>query len=485
IQASIYLLSIWLSTTGMLMFSHSYLNMKELMPRWKTPLKVFLIVFTSFSLIIAGLLPYMVQGITQGGIGFLIPVLVGISSFVFFFLILAAVIFLPIWGIGTLRKGYEPSKYYLIATFFLFLGFLVPLGLSPFEQNLKEMGFFESIGVSTLIQGGIALQLCLFALGVGHKRNLLEKERREALEKNLAMQREINAATDRFVPYEFLRTLGRESILDVHLGDQVEKNVTVFFSDIRDYTTLSEQLTPQQNFIFLNNYLGRVGPIIKTNRGFVNQYYGDGIMALLMGAENGINSPKDSVLAALEMHKELFLYNQERQEKDRSPIRIGIGIHTGPLMLGVIGDEKRMDVGVVSDTVNTAARMEGLTKFYGSSTIVSGATFDGMADTDGLHYRFLGQVLVKGKKEPIKIYDFFDGDLEEVALKKENSLLLFQEGLSAYFAQDFKGAVKAFSDVLHIFPGDQATLFYLEKAKMYLKAGVGENWTGVEIIGSK
>ncbi|MCB0838593.1 MAG: hypothetical protein KDD99_18105, partial [Bacteroidetes bacterium] len=341
IQASIYLLSIWLSTTGMLMFSHSYLNMKELMPRWKTPLKVFLIVFTSFSLIIAGLLPYMVQGITQGGIGFLIPVLVGISSFVFFFLILAAVIFLPIWGIGTLRKGYEPSKYYLIATFFLFLGFLVPLGLSPFEQNLKEMGFFESIGVSTLIQGGIALQLCLFALGVGHKRNLLEKERREALEKNLAMQREINAATDRFVPYEFLRTLGRESILDVHLGDQVEKNVTVFFSDIRDYTTLSEQLTPQQNFIFLNNYLGRVGPIIKTNRGFVNQYYGDGIMALFMGAENGINSPKDSVLAALEMHKELFLYNQERQEKDRSPIRIGIGIHTGPLMLGVIGDEKR------------------------------------------------------------------------------------------------------------------------------------------------
>ncbi|MCB0840593.1 MAG: diguanylate cyclase, partial [Bacteroidetes bacterium] len=150
-----------------------------------------------------------------------------------------------------------------------------------------------------------------------------------------------------------------------------------------------------------------------------------------------------------------------------------------------IGDEKRMDVGVVSDTVNTAARMEGLTKFYGSSTIVSGATFDGMADTDGLHYRFLGQVLVKGKKEPIKIYDFFDGDLEEVALKKENSLLLFQEGLSAYFAQDFKGAVNAFSDVLHIFSGDQAILFYLEKAKMYLKAGVGENWTGVEIIGSK
>jgi class 3 adenylate cyclase len=482
VQASIYLSSVWLSTMGMLMFSHSYLNMKELMPRWRKPLIVFLIVFTFFSMVIAVLLPYMVDGITQGGIGILIPVLVGISSFIFFFLITAAVIFLPIWGIGTLRKGYEPAKYYLIATLFLFLGFLVPLGLSPFESELQELGILESVNVSTLIQGGIALQLCLFALGVGHKRNLLEKERREALEKNLAMQREINTATDRFVPYEFLKTLGRESILDVHLGDQVEKNVTVFFSDIRDYTTLSEQLTPQQNFIFLNNYLGRVGPIIKTNRGFVNQYYGDGIMALFMGTENGINSPKDSVLAALEMHKELFQYNLERKEKDRNPIRIGIGIHSGPLMLGVIGDEKRMDVGVVSDTVNTAARMEGLTKFYGSSTIVSGATFNGIAETDGLHYRYLGQVLVKGKKEPIKIYDFFDGDSEEIALKKESSLSIFQQGLDAYFARDFKASIKAFNDVLHIFPGDKASLYYLDKAKMYLQSGVSDDWTGVEII---
>ena len=221
----------------------------------------------------------------------------------------------PIWGFTTLKRGYAPAKYYLIATLFLFLGFLLPLALSPFEENLKALGLLEMFNISVIIEGGIALQLCLFALGVGHQRNLLEKERREALEKNLAMQQEINAATDRFVPYEFLKTLGRESILDVNLGDQVEKYVTVFFSDIRDYTTLSEQLTPQQNFIFLNNYLGRVGPIIKTNKGFVNQYYGDGIMALFMDAENGIHSPKDSLLAALEMHKELYAYNLERQEK--------------------------------------------------------------------------------------------------------------------------------------------------------------------------
>ena len=154
-------------------------------------------------------------------------------------------------------------------------------------------------------------------------------------------------------------------------------------------------------------------------------------------------------------------------------------------MLGIIGDEKRMDVGVVSDTVNTAARMEGLTKFYGASTIVSGSTFDGIAETDGLHYRFLGQVLVKGKKEPIKIYDFYDGDDERIGLKKENCQDLFKGGLNAYFARDFKTAKKAFADILKIFPEDKASQFYFEKSKTYAKTGVEEDWTGVEIIGFK
>ena len=455
------------------------------MPKWRIPLLVFLIIFTVVSLSFAGALPFLEEAVTGGAVGPLPAIILALSGLLYILMMVTAPIFLVIWGIRTLRKGYAPAKYYLIATFFLFLAFLLPIGMSPFQDSLREMGFFNMFSMSSLIEGGIALQLCLFALGVGHKRNLLEKERREALENNLAMQQEINAATDRFVPYEFLKTLGRESILEVNLGDQVEKHVTVFFSDIRDYTSLSEKLTPQQNFLFLNNYLGRVGPIIKTNRGFVNQYYGDGIMALFMDADSGINSPRDSVLAALEMHKELQHYNQERIEKQREPIRIGIGIHTGPLMLGVIGDEKRMDVGVVSDAVNTAARMEGLTKYYGSTTIVSGSTFDGIVNTDGMHYRFLGQVQVKGRTKPIKIYDFFDGDREAVALKKEQSLLLFQQGLAAYFEKDFKAAEQAFIEILQLFPEDKASKFYLDRSKAYLTSGVPEDWTGVEIISRK
>lgn len=492
IQASLYLLAVWLATIGMLMFSHAYLNMKELMPKWKKPLKIFLITFTAISLLIAGILPFFEDGEPNGGLGTALIIMFGLSLFLYFLMVVAASIFLPIWGFRTLIKGYAPAKYYLIATLFLFLGFLLPLAISPFQDSLEEMGFFNFFTMSNLIEGGIAVQLCLFALGVGHKRNLLERERREAMEGKIAMQEEkmamqeaINSATNRFVPHEFLKTLGKESIVDVNLGDQVEKYVTVFFSDIRGYTSLSEKLTPQQNFLFLNNYLGRVGPIIKTNRGFVNQYYGDGIMALFMDSDSGINSPKDSVLAALEMHKELFQYNQERISKSREPFNIGIGIHTGSLMLGVIGDEKRMDVSVVSDAVNTAARMEGLTKYYGATTIVSGSTFQGMGETDGMNYRFLGQVLVKGKNEPIKIYDFYDGDREDIGLKKENSKKLFQEGLGAYFQKDFKASKHAFTEILQHFPEDQASLSYLNKSTNYLEKGVPDTWTGVEIIERK
>ena len=120
--------------------------------------------------------------------------------------------------------------------------------------------------------------------------------------------------------------------LEVKLGDQIQDEVTVLFSDIRAYTTLSESMTPRQNFNFLNSYLSRVGPKIKENNGFVNQFLGDGIMALFQ------HHSSDAVKASVQMQKKVAEYNIERQSKGRKPIRVGIGLHTGPLMMGIIGD---------------------------------------------------------------------------------------------------------------------------------------------------
>lgn len=289
----------------------------------------------------------------------------------------------------------------------------------------------------------------------------------------------INKATARFVPYEFLRSLGKESILDVQLGDQTEKTVTVLFIDIRAYTTLSEQMTPEDNFRFLNGYLGRIGPLISDNRGFVNQYYGDGIMALFLG------SPEDAIIASINIRLRLAQYNREREEQGRVPIATGTGIHTGSLILGILGDEMHMDAGVVSDTVNTASRMEGLTKIFGVPTIVSQDSVNLLHQADHYNYRFLGNVMVKGKVEAIGIYEFFDGESAEIV---ELMLALqprFEAGIDHYFAKEFQQAATAFEEVLAKNPGDKPSQYYLAQSQRYQHSGVPDDWTGVEFMGQK
>ena len=160
----------------------------------------------------------------------------------------------------------------------------------------------------------------------------------------------------------------KKSILDIRRGDQIKKQMTVMFADVRGWTTLSESMTPQENFNFINAYLKRVSPIIKQNNGFIDQYYGDGVMALFP------DSPDDAVQAATDMHAVVNEYNRERERDGFQPIGIGVGLHIGDLMLGIIGSEVRMQGAVVADAVNLAARLEGLTRRYGSPIALSETT---------------------------------------------------------------------------------------------------------------
>ncbi|MBL7129006.1 MAG: response regulator [Ignavibacteria bacterium] len=289
----------------------------------------------------------------------------------------------------------------------------------------------------------------------------------------------INSSYERFVPHEFLRTLGHETILDVKLGDQVQKEVTIFFSDIRSYTTLSESMTPKENFNFLNSYLSRVGPIIKKNDGFVNQYYGDGIMALFLG------KTEKAVTASIEIQKEVLKYNVSRMNKGRKPIIIGVGLHTGLLMLGIIGDELRLDTGVVSDSVNTASRMEGLSKFYSASIIISEMTLSNIDNPDKYNHRFLGKVQVKGKKDIVSVYEFYDGDPEEIKKLKIETKSDFEEGLNLYFKILFADAAVFFKKVVDQNPNDRAARLYLEHCAHFMVQGVPDDWTGIELMVSK
>ena len=285
-----------------------------------------------------------------------------------------------------------------------------------------------------------------------------------------------NKAYTRFVPKEFLNFLSRKSIIDIKLGDQVQKEMTVLFSDIRSFTTLSEQMTPEENFNFINSYLKRMNPIIEYHNGFIDKYIGDAIMALFA------RSPEDAIRSAIQMQKAILAYNQDRIEKNFEIIKIGVGLHTGMLMLGVIGGEERMESTVISDAVNLASRLEGLTKVYGALILTSEATFLKANGPEKFKYRRLGKVKVKGKQEPVVVIDILDGQSDfwlDVYLQTKAD---FEKALTHYETKEFKEAAVLFESILDINLSDVAARFYLQKSLYYQTHGLPEDWDGSEAV---
>jgi adenylate cyclase len=290
---------------------------------------------------------------------------------------------------------------------------------------------------------------------------------------------QLNTAYERFVPREFLGFLDKQSVVDLLLGDHVERDLTILFSDIRDFTTISEQMTAEENFQFINTYLGRMGPIVRQHQGFIDKYIGDAIMALFpRHADNALQ-------AAIMMLRVLADYNQARQATGKLPIQIGIGINTGLAMLGIIGEHGRMDGTVISDAVNLASRLEGLTKRYKASILVSEPLLTRLARPEQYHVRFLGKVQVKGKTETIQIYEVFDGDSERFIDLKHKTKPEFKRGLEHYFSREFIKAMGDFTQVLAVNPDDKAAQLYVERCAGFISQGVPECWQGVEVVDSK
>ena len=307
---------------------------------------------------------------------------------------------------------------------------------------------------------------------------LYERNIREANEREEAMRR-IYEVAGKFVPYEFIGSLGHDVITDVRLGDQVEKVVTVLFTDIRDYTALSEKMSPEETFRFVCDYNETLGPIIRQHNGFINQYLGDSIMALFPG--NAI----DALLAAVDMKKSMVEFNRKRSLKNQPPIQIGIGMHTGALVMGITGDKNRLDATTISDTVNTASRIESLTKYYKVGILLSDATLYQIKDPESFNLRYLGKVQVKGKQEPIGIHECFSGSPEEEARIKESTLPLFNEGMQEYLNRSFASAIKLFQSITEVNPGDHTAAFFSNNASRYLQKGVPDDWSGVVEMMSK
>lgn len=278
----------------------------------------------------------------------------------------------------------------------------------------------------------------------------------------------INVAYGRFIPHEFLKFLERETIIDVQLGDQVQKEMTVLFADIRSFTNLSERMSPKENFDFLNTYLSRVSPVIRNRNGFIDKYIGDAVMALFP------KTADDAVQAAIDMQRQVSFYNEDRQKNGEDQIAIGIGLHTGSLMLGIVGEPQRLEGTVIADAVNLASRLEGLTKIYGVDILISEQTLARLDNPQNYNHRFLGRYKVKGKTQPVEVFEVFDADLSKLKELKIQTRDKFQQGVALFIEEKFTEAQEVFQEVLSINESDRVTQLYIERCKKAQHFGVSE-----------
>ncbi|WP_130471426.1 adenylate/guanylate cyclase domain-containing protein [Candidatus Magnetaquicoccus inordinatus] len=287
-------------------------------------------------------------------------------------------------------------------------------------------------------------------------------------------------AIECFVPKNFLTYIGRDGIEDVHYGDAVAKTMSVFFSDIRDFTSLSECMTHVENFNFINNYLTFVAPMIQKHGGFIDKFIGDCIMALfpldLSQWHNG------SVDAAIEMSQILKVYNQYRHKSGYKPIRVGVGIHAGPVYLGTVGFEKRMDTTAVGDTVNLASRLETLTKYYGITIAISQPSYELLDKSKGYCLREIDTVRVKGKSEAVTVWEVVEGSNEQRQEQIRRFLPQYQEALHWYKTQEWSLAEAVFADLYREMPSDQVSRIYLERCRRLQQERPGANWDGVSQV---
>lgn len=303
---------------------------------------------------------------------------------------------------------------------------------------------------------------------------------RQGVEQRLV---QLQSAYSRFVPPQLLELLGKESILDVDWGHQAEKKMTILFSDIRGFASMSERMSPQQCFDFINAYLSFMEPVVLAHGGFIDKYIGDSVMALFPARGD------DALKAALGMLQELDHFNAQRAvhqnelsfehpERRTGDVRIGIGMNSGLLMLGVIGGSNRMEVTVISDAVNVASRVETLTKTYQTPILISQHTLNSIRYPADFSIRFIDRVRVRGKHLAQSIYEVFDADAPELKAAKLASRDTFEDALAHYHFRQIEDALGLFGDCLEHSPGDTPAAVYWQRCRQANRGGIPAEESG-------
>lgn len=359
-------------------------------------------------------------------------------------------------GFHGIVKGYRPALYFSFAWTVFCVGLVI--------LSLRNLGWLPSNFLTLYgAQIGSCLEMIVLSIGITDRINQERRERLRAKEQALQIEQRahqdqlrLNASFERFVPHDFIELLGKRDILEVELGQSVEKDLTTLFCDIRSYTSLSEKLGPQKGFAFLISYYQFVAPVIRSHQGIIDKYIGDAIMGVFDRAAD------DAIQAGLALLARVGEFNAAHHWTEH-PIEIGIGINTGWSMLGVIGESSRLEGTVIGDAVNLAARLEKATVEFGAPLIITGSTFMAIQDPGRLHIRYLGQTQVKGKAERIALYEVYDHNAEAVRALKKAHQALWENSVKAYHEERWNEALDGFEQHLSYLPDDPIALKYVQR----------------------
>ena len=261
--------------------------------------------------------------------------------------------------------------------------------------------------------------------------------------------------------------------------------VSILFSDLIGFTTLSEKADPEALVAQLNEYLTRMTSVVFSNGGTLDKFIGDAIMAVWGNVRSfGVTQDaKNCARAALAMRLELRQLNEKWREEGRMGLGMGIGINQGEVIVGNIGSQERMDPTVIGDSVNLASRLEGLTRIYGVDILI-GATVAELV-RDEFHLRSVARVQVKGKSKPVDVFTFVGARNEEVDPQFLKWLESYEEGLEKFRSRDFTEAKILFSRFLEFYPDDLLAKMYLDRALEYEQQPPDEAWDAVEVFKKK
>ncbi|MEN8145913.1 MAG: adenylate/guanylate cyclase domain-containing protein, partial [Gemmatimonadota bacterium] len=292
-------------------------------------------------------------------------------------------------------------------------------------------------------------------------------------------QLRLTEAQQRFVPSQFLESLGHHDIAQVGLGEHVAREMTVMFADLRGFTSLAERLGPRAVIGLLNRYFSRLSKPVTEAGGFIDSYNGDEIMALF-----GLSADL-AVEAGVRMWRALEEFNRESVAGGGLTLTMGVGVNTGPLVLGTVGAQDRLQCGVVGDSVNVASRIEQLTKLYNARFLIGEGTYKRLATPGKFSLRMVDRVAVKGKEQGIRLYEVLDAETSERRAAKEATRDLLTRAMERYFARDFAAAHGIFTEILALDPEDAVLSIFAERSKRYSEYAPPPDWQGFEALKHK